>query len=187
MLLGITGRKRAGKDTVASILARKYEFNVYSFATPLKKVCRDLFCLTDEQLYGTTLDKEHIDPRWGISARVIQQKFGTDLIRERLLQVFPELSEILNGESLWVYLMRLKLSQAILPLVISDVRFPDEERLIREFGGKIIRVNRSIEKDGTSEHISEHGQDQIRADFTLKNDGTIQELEQKITSLILKI
>ena len=43
LLIGLVGRKRHGKDTVADYLTQKYNFTKDSFASPLKKTLKELF------------------------------------------------------------------------------------------------------------------------------------------------
>ena len=91
-LIGLSGQKRVGKDTLADYLCSNHGFTKYSFAGPLKKACQEIFMLTDEQTEG--IDKETMDDRWGVSARTIFQKVGTELFREKLSQVIPEMKSI---------------------------------------------------------------------------------------------
>lgn len=48
VLLGLLGRKRAGKDTLANILTREYGFHQLVLADPLKEACRALFDFNDD-------------------------------------------------------------------------------------------------------------------------------------------
>jgi len=54
MILGITGRARAGKDTLASIIKQESGVRVsrWQIADPLKAYCRDLFGWTEEHTDG---------------------------------------------------------------------------------------------------------------------------------------
>ena len=59
MIIGLSGKKRVGKDTVADYLVSKYGFIKYSFADPIKAVAKILFGFSENQLYGN--NKEEID------------------------------------------------------------------------------------------------------------------------------
>ena len=81
MLIGFMGIKGSGKDTCADLLIQNYGFMKKSFADPLKHACKELFLFTNEQVFGTQLQKETPDPRWfGCSPRVALQYVGTDLL-----------------------------------------------------------------------------------------------------------
>lgn len=56
MIIGIMGNARAGKDTLALHLVRKYGFTRVGLADPLKRFCGEVFDFTPEQLYGDKRD-----------------------------------------------------------------------------------------------------------------------------------
>lgn len=60
-------------------------------------------------------------------------------------------------------------------MVVTDVRFPNEVRLIRERGGQIVRVERPGLPQ-TDLHISETALDALVADYPVLNDGTVSDL-----------
>ena len=73
--------------------------------------------------------------------------------------------------------------------IVTDVRFPNEANIIKDKGGIMIRINRSqfmidgkvILKD---EHASETGLDDYdKFDYVIDNDGTVQDLIDKVKSL----
>ena len=88
MIVGVSGLKRSGKDTVAELLVKEYGFERYSFADPIKEAMSIVFDWDDRYLYGEL--KEIIDPRWGISPRQVFQHFGTEYAQHILPEVFPE-------------------------------------------------------------------------------------------------
>lgn len=51
ILLGISGKRESGKSLLAKNL-EVYGFKRLSLANPLKEMCKDLYGLTDEQVYG---------------------------------------------------------------------------------------------------------------------------------------
>ena len=52
MIIGLGFKARSGKDCVADYLVGKYGFQKLSFADSLKGACKEIFHLSDEQLYG---------------------------------------------------------------------------------------------------------------------------------------
>lgn len=174
MLIGITGKKRAGKDTAAEPLTES-GYQLYRFADPIKRLCADIFLWDDEWINGKF--KETVDPRWGISPREAAQYVGTELFRQRL----PELCEPFNlviGSNIWVERFKLWYDGQS-DCVIPDVRFLNEAQAIREMGGIIIRINREECKD-TDTHASEKEMDLIWSDIDISNTGTIKELQDHI-------
>ena len=70
------------------------------------------------------------------------------------------------------------------PVVVTDVRFPNEADLIDEFGGHTVRVLRpSAEVDDT--HPSETALDHYPVDLTIENVGTLEDLQAKARDLML--
>lgn len=114
-IIAILGPAASGKSTCANFLVEKFGARHYSFAHPLKKIVRQAFDLTKDQVWGSQACKEKIDPRYGVSARWLLQKIGTEGIRNVL------------GEDFW---WKHCLAQILLEkpdvAVIDDCRFTNE-------------------------------------------------------------
>ncbi len=63
-VIGITGLAGAGKDTVADHLVKDWGFARVALADPLKRICRDAFAFTDEQLWGPSANRNAPDLRY---------------------------------------------------------------------------------------------------------------------------
>lgn len=181
MLIGITGKKFNGKSTLAMILCN-HGFIEKSFADPLKKACRELFLLSDEQLYGS--EKETPDDRWfGITPRKLLQFVGTDLLRNQMDLLIPELKQdiFIHNFELW-YNANMNIK-----VVISDIRFQNELDIIKSLGGIVIKVERNLDYE-TDNHISEKGIDELKGiDYVISNNSSIEELEKSIIEIINKL
>lgn len=57
-IVAICGQKGSGKDTVADILRKRYDFVSVAFADPFKRLLMELFQLKEEVLWGSTAIKE---------------------------------------------------------------------------------------------------------------------------------
>jgi hypothetical protein len=64
MILGISGLAGSGKDTVAEFLGKDLRFATVSFADPLKRIARDVYDFTDEQLWGPSANRNKADERY---------------------------------------------------------------------------------------------------------------------------
>lgn len=127
----------------------------YSFATPLKQFCMEVFGLTYEQCYGSNTNKETLTQlRWvdmpdfhmdndppQMTARAVMQYFGTNVCRRML-------------DNCWVdaTIRRIQKDKPQLA-VITDVRFPNEVEGIQKAGGKVVRFLRA--PFAVDEHPSE--------------------------------
>ena len=173
-LLGLTGLAGSGKDTLADGLLHDYEGRKIAFAGPLKEACQTLFVLTDAQLHDRDA-KEAVDTRWGRSPREIFQFVGTDLLRNLFdTEIFIKTARI-RIESL---------RDTDLLVIVTDCRFENETRLIRELGGTVIHLRRS-QRPAVRDHESERGLDvNPDSDRTLWNDGTVEELLLGVRSIV---
>ena len=186
VLIGVLGKKRHGKDTLADYLVSSHRFHKETFAKPLKDACRILFDLTEEQLYGD--QKEVMDETWKMTPREILQYVGTDMIRNRMALRLPWL-----GMDFWLYKFERnyrKLQQEFgdqVDVIISDVRFPNETKMIHRLGGYVVKTFRpGFESADT--HTSEAGIDLIDDyDMLIINDGTIDQYHERIDKMMAGI
>jgi len=171
MLIGITGKLGSGKTTVADYLRTNHDFSEYPMARPLKEIGL-LFGFSHQQMYGTQEEKLEVHPYWGVSGRQFLQKVGTELFRDQLPKVLPEMN---INRTIWTDIFKYKYQRnPQIDYVISDIRFKDEAETIRELGGIIIRTVRTNKiSSATGEehsHVSELEMDGIEADIVINND-----------------
>ncbi|WP_043309539.1 deoxynucleotide monophosphate kinase [Pseudomonas sp. ML96] len=175
LLIGLAGRARVGKDTVARYLAAHLTLISYAFADPLKQALASMFHLTASQLDGA--EKEQPLPWLGKSPRELMQRLGTEWGRN---QVHPQL---------WLLLAELNLQllaehdQAMKGVVIRDVRFDNEAEWVRSKGGVILHITRP-DADEVAHHSSESGVRRCASDFALVNDGTLNDLYDELDRFI---
>lgn len=172
MLIGVTGKARSGKDTVADRLVDQYGFNRFTFARPLKEAIKIMFDLSDDHVDGHL--KEEVVPWIGKSPRELMQSLGTEWARDH---VSPEI---------WINVLAVVYSRAVVAhqksgvgspflAVVTDVRFDNEAQWIRSMGGIVVQVVRDIAPDVRS-HVSEAGVSLVNTDLLIKNNGTLDEL-----------
>jgi hypothetical protein len=71
MIIGLLGKAGSGKDTVADWLVENQNFAKVGLADPLKRICRDVFAFTDEQLWGPSEFRNAPDKRYLQKAREV--------------------------------------------------------------------------------------------------------------------
>lgn len=175
LLIGLTGRAFAGKDTVADHLKRHHGFFKMAFADPLREGLKTLFGLGDWNF--SPEGKEEDIPWIGQSPRQLMQSLGTEWGRDR---VHPEI---------WCRHMDLRVRARARTghglLVIPDIRFVEEARFVHSRGGKIWRVVRPDAPTTVhADHSSEQEQNRIEEEVTLLNDGTLEQLFEQADELL---
>lgn len=181
-VLGMTGRKFNGKDTLGNYFVEKYGYKRVAFADALKDGCKEIFGFTNDQLYGDK--KETIDEYWGVTPRTVMQYVGTDLFRDQLDVIMPNV-----GKNIWLRVLEKKILDEwkVNPstrFVITDVRFSNECQMVKDLGGIVIRVKRNSVNSSTDYHSSEIEIEKLDVSVELPNDGTKEELFNLATEFL---
>jgi len=199
MIIGLVGFIGSGKGTVGDIL-EVHGFTKDSFAKPLKDACSIMFGWPRELLEGDTEVsrkwREEPDSFWS-------EKFGYSFTPRLALQLMgTEAGRNVFHQDVWVIslLNRAKGKD----VVVTDVRFKNEINYIQQNGGVIVRVRRGEEPDwyklaedaaaGFSSaimgmrvigiHQSEWDWVGSEFNYTIDNDGTVNELGNKVKELL---
>lgn len=173
-LIGLCGRKGSGKTTIAKSLKN---WARASFAQPLRSMVAAMG-VDDKYLYDPNF-KEVPIPRIGFTGRFLLQTLGTEWGRQTV------------DENFWVRIMEMKLDKLDGPVVIDDVRFDNEARMIRERGGKIYQVVTPGVPAAEDGHASERGVSPELVDHVVENFPglgipTLPDLPGKTNPLIHK-
>lgn len=144
MIIGFVGFIGSGKDTAADYLVNSHGFRRDSFANTLKDAVSCVFGWDRTMLEGRTaasrewrdqvdtwwanrLDIPHLTPRW------VLQYWGTDVLRKGF------------NDDIWIAALENKMRKTTDNIVISDVRFPNEIKAIRNSGGRVFRIKRGAD------------------------------------------
>jgi hypothetical protein len=173
MLVGIIGPKESGKSTLALQLCEHQGFKRMRFADTLKEM---LVCFFRGQGCPETRAWDMVDgelkevetpylegrtPRWAM------QSLGTEWGRR------------LIADQLWVNVWRRSVEKALAAndkIVVDDVRFANEAKVIKELGGTLVRLERDGCVPGT--HASEREYLTIGPDFTIMNPRSANKTER---------
>ena len=203
MIIGFCGFIGSGKDTVADYLVNDHGYRRESFANTLKDAVASIFGWDRTMVEGRTKEarewREQIDPWWAdrlamptLTPRWVLQYWGTEVCRKTF------------HDDIWIASLENKLRQSKDDIVVSDVRFPNEIKAIKNLGGKIIWIKRgelpswyesAVQANAGSNihtnnmkiskiHASEWAWVGTKFDHEITNDATIDELYRKIESII---
>ena len=78
-----------------------------------------------------------------------------------------------------------KLEESLPNWIITDTRFENELKAVKKRGGITIRVNRNLE-ESKDQHESETEIDNEEFDYVIDNNGTIEELIEKVREILIK-
>ena len=205
-IIGITGLKGSGKDTIAKIICENDpSFVTLAFADAVKDVVSAMFGWPRDMLSGRFVEsrewREKPDEYWSkafgfdFTPRRALTTVGTDIVRPTFLK------------NIWDLNVRKKiLDDSIHNFVITDTRFPNEIQMIRELGGSIWRVERgerpeywniaerfnkgreiSEEEKTILEKIHPSERDWIgidNPDHVIYNNGTLEDLEKEVVKYL---
>jgi hypothetical protein len=173
-LIGMTGKARSGKDTAAEYLKNRHRFHTYAFADPLKKAAAEMFGIPLDMFYDQSV-KEKIIPEWGFSPRQIAQLLGTEGGRK----LFREDIWVKRAELEWKTFQRCTNPEYMNGMIITDLRFENESKMVRDLGGYVIHIHR---KDAVkvNEHESENGVEVFVGDYVIDNNGSFDDLYDQL-------
>ena len=202
-IIGICGFIGSGKDTAADYLVNFHEFRRDSFAATLKDAVAAVFGWDRELLEGRTKQarewREQVDPWWAerlnmpeLTPRLVLQLWGTEVCRRSF-----------HGD-IWIASLEARLRNSKDSIVISDCRFPNEIKAIKNAGGIVVCVERGIQphwvdiavqaNKGVESaanwlanekiHASETAWVGTNFDYILDNNGTVDDLYKRIATIV---
>jgi len=162
-IIGIAGRKGSGKTTLAEAMVQ-YGWVHDSFAAPIRRFLCILFDI--DQLDLEAIKEAPQRALGGRTPRQVMQLLGTEWMRAYC------------GQDVWLNALRARIASTIgagRNVVISDVRFENEAKFIRDLGGVVVWLERSA-VCGIDEHVSERGFPPHLIDHFIENDRDLDYL-----------
>jgi hypothetical protein len=212
-LIGLNGYAGSGKDTVGIIiqylncknvgntviedvindydshewwLEEDSEWEIKKFAGKLKDIASHLTGIAIEDFEDQEFKKKNLGPEWNVhgmpmTVREFLQKLGTNALRDGL------------HSNIWVN--ALFADYQCVPAdrapngwdcdnwVITDVRFPNEAKAIKDRGGIIIRIDRPG-INAVNDHPSETALDNWNFDYKIANVSDIISLKFNVKNIL---
>lgn len=207
-VFAICGLQGAGKDTVADKIikiaqSKSLKAEKMAFADRLKDMLSALFDLPRDMLAGFTPEsriwREQELPKWSkrlnrpITPRYLLQYFGTELLRDQFYS------------NIWIDCLMDSIEKSTSDIIIiTDCRYPNEMKALIDNNIKIIEIKRNVPdwyykaiKDPNyipeGIHKSEYSwinplyNLDSKYHITIENDGTIEDLFEKINNIYEKL
>lgn len=144
-VIGLNGFAGSGKDTVAQYFIQNHGYRKISMADAVKDVLSIVFGWDRYMLAGETPEsrewREIPDVYWteklgyDFTPRIAMQQIGTDLFRKHF------------DQEIWCNVVRKKIHDTFDKVIIPDCRFLNEMKIVWDFGGDIIEVQRGDEPE----------------------------------------
>lgn len=182
-IIGLCGYAQSGKDTAGLFLGGDHGFVRDAFADDLKKALLmiDPFVPVDHPVRYVRLGTLVTAVGWDDAK-------ANPEVRRLLGATGTEAGWMLHGKRLWIDRVaeRARALGADRSLVVTDVRFPEEEEWLRESGGVLIEVRRPGvgPLDGANGDHSSEAISKLHPDAVLLNDGAVSDLRQKVDALV---
>jgi hypothetical protein len=196
MIIGISGKIGSGKDTLAMVIKKlfpEYDFQNKKFASKIKQITSLIIGCSVEDLENRKFKNTPLGFEWNkgiepnikqMTPRLMLQLIGTECGRDIIhpnIWVNALFSDYIPKP---LYARESTKISDFPNWIISDVRFPNEAKIIKEYGGILVRIERTIFTNedtrpiGGVSHTSETALDDWKTwDVIIGNNGTIKDLE----------
>jgi len=169
LLIAMGHKSRNGKDTACDYLMEKYgtkyQFRKFSFAEALK---REVAALGDLRAFCAAFGVPY-DENPPLDDPFCPAPYGK---QRRLLQIFGTEYKRAADPDYWVKrTMERICTEASEIALLSDMRFLNEFRAVKEMGGITVRVERPNFTSGAEGHISETELDDAPYDYTIRSQN----------------
>jgi dephospho-CoA kinase len=152
--IAFVGYAGSGKSTLANYLVKTYDAKRYSFADAVKEVATKYFGMIEKD-------------------RSLLQKIGA-----RFREINPDV---------WVNIVIQKIkTETYANVVIDDCRYLNEAFALRKEGFTIVKIigRKAKLTPEQSLHSSEREQDEIYPDYTINNNGTLEDSYTQLEYII---
>jgi hypothetical protein len=190
--LALIGAARSGKDTVAARLVNRFAYTRLAFADPLKDAA-----LAFDPIVGAEPGVRGFLP---VRLSDAIQRKGWERAKDEMPEVRRTLQKMGEGirefdPDFWLRLLLDKVDAADkwnMPVVVSDVRYPNEADALKAKGFRTVRVVRPMHTAETvtaqelknRQHVSERALADYAADVVVSNAGTLDALHERVDALV---
>ncbi len=181
MIVSLSGVKRSGKSTVASILVNKFAFKEIALADPLRALCSKVFDIPLSTFLSDELKEKQFErpvflneAHLGHILAIIENEWGFEVTPEasgamsefigvgfkhprQILQIVG--TEVIRGsidDNIFLNLADRRIEELNGNVVVSDVRFEVEQQWAKKQGALMCLIKRPHLKLPSDTHVSEN-------------------------------
>ena len=205
MLLTLSGKSLAGKDTLADVLVKRFGFHKVSWADEVKIMCSEIFSIPIEYFYDTELK----DKREGFVCGV-NHSFVSNLIsylrchgykinnnlkktlqkelecvifetpRQMMTHLGTDICRKYIDDDIWINLTLKKIESLHGSVIVPDSRFINEINKIKDLGGYAgLVIREGMINENSEGHCSEDVPD-FDYDFIFKNNSNRASFQESV-------
>lgn len=179
--IALLGRARSGKDAFAKALSTQHMYSRVAFADQLRVVLEEMNPLVpvgDFELHrlstilsgrGWDVAKSEVP-----AVRALLQEYGSAIRHADRMFFVRKVLDSVTVANHWG-----------IPLVVTDVRYPNEAEALLKKGFLLTRVVRpSLPERDPGEHDSETALDRLAVEATILNNGSLADLAVRAQLLV---
>lgn len=183
-IIAMLGKARHGKDTFATRLTEEHGYTRFAFADALREAALKL-----DPWITVEADERHL-LNWRPAATAPVVVRLSALVRELGWEKAKELREVRRtlqcmgvgvrdlDPEFWVRVVMDAVDNHLGPVVITDVRFPNEVAAVVSRAGRTVRVVNPRVPAAEDQHVSETALDLYQPRHVVMNAGTIEDLHR---------
>jgi hypothetical protein len=184
----------------SNVQYRESHWKIKKFAGKLKQVASLLTGISVEKFEDQEFKKQFMGSEWDMTYRELLQKIGTEAMRDGLHKdvwvnalvadyirpshwenrYYDDVNKkgLAGREEVWGDFPNW---------CITDMRFPNEMKAVKDRNGITIRITRGTRTmvEMSKDHPSETALDRSKFDYELSNDSTIEELVKKVKDILI--
>lgn len=193
IVVGLTGHKRSGKNSVANILVKDFGFKELSFAAALKDILTETNPILGVDRNGRIVRLSHLIIVGWDEDRIKASTFGKEY--RRLLEKLGTEGVRKYDDDFWINTVTSEIQAELgtdARFVITDCRFPNEPAALRTFQDlddhvEIWQVDRPGTEPTGELHSSEKHVGNMGEDLMVLNHFDLAHLSEEVATIVANL
>lgn len=193
----VSGKAHSGKDTIVDCIRSQTVFKRYALADPVREVAKVLFNIPDDKYKQYFFDIQYKNekiPGFKYSSREMCQTIGSEMRNIFYPEIWCDnlLSRVKKMDLMYSkqFYYSNDVPEPSTDIIISDIRYPNEIDYFRKAFPFVKHINVMRPNYDGNVGIANHPSETSilpESDYTIHNDGTLDELYKKIDTIITEL